>query len=222
MYEKKYKRFYAGYIGGSVCERGHKLRYEHTIKNMKTNEYKVLGVECVKHHFTDDKDSVTGKSLSKVFRRYKTNKSKLIDAIEDMFIYYNDYDDYKENCHYIYAINNYTELFTDETLGKANNYLEHRLPIPEDVQDKVISEIDKNSNYEEAVKLTEINKSKEKEKIFEIMTTDDPDIIEYIEEWQKRNIYELNYMLYRDKYLSAYNMEILNYTYIMVFALYKL
>ena len=131
-----------------------------------------------------------------------------------------DYDDYKENCHYIYAINNYAELFTNETLAKANNYLKHRLPIPGDIQNKVISEIDKNSNYEEAVKLTQINKSKEK--IFEIMTTDDPDIIEDIEEWQKRNTYELNQMLYCDKYLSAYNMEVLNYTYVMVFALYKL
>lgn len=148
-----------GYMGGGICERGHLLRYEHIIENIKTGERKVLGVNCVEHYFDDtNKDKV--KAFKKVFRKYRNSKKDFEEAIYKMKKYFGDFNNYLANCYHIYALRNYENNFPKDLILKADSILKAELLLPESIVKLIIKKTDKNFSYSDFMKLNEINKTK--------------------------------------------------------------
>lgn len=150
-----------GYKGGGVCERGHYLRYEHVIRNKNTGEYKVLGVNCVEHYF-DNIDKEKQKNLKRIVRRYKNNKNDFEAAVKEMIKYYGSFDNYLDNCFYIYALKNFKSKFSENLLAKVNSILAERLPLPKNIIKLVFAEMDKSLSISDFAGLSRINKTKEK------------------------------------------------------------
>lgn len=137
------------------------MRYEHVIKNERTGEYKVLGVNCVEHYF-DNLDKVKVKKLKSVVKRYKNCKKDFEEAVKNMNKYYGNFNNYLDNCFYIYALKNFKTNFQESLLSKADSILAANLPLPGNIRRIVCNIIDKKFDYPDLIELNQVNKTKEK------------------------------------------------------------
>lgn len=193
-----------GYKGGGVCERGHHLRYEHVIRNKNTDEYKVLGVNCVEHYFDNiDKEKV--KKLKTIVRRYKNDKNDFETAIKDMVKYYGDFDNYLDKCFYIYALKNYKDIFSQSFLTKANSILVANLPLPRNITKFVFNTMDKKLNYSDFAEFNIINKSKEK--IHKLINT------KGLEEDEEKYVFDAFFNIYHKYAYCSWAMDYINSLY---------